>query len=247
MDHWVLILGFSFAFLVAGTVKGISGLGLPMTALGLITLFVDPRTAVSLILLPMIITNAWQLYRLGEIVRAVKSYWPFAVVLCLVVGVTPFLFGNASDRLLYGVTGMVLLMFVAVNLSMSVPAIPNRFDKLAQVIFGLAAGVMGGLTAVWAPPVVVYLTARRVSKDEFVRASGLLIFIGSIPLSIGYIQQGYLTGSSAGVSLAMLAPTMLGFTFGERIRNRLPAARFRQVLLFLFLGFGLNLLRKAFF
>ncbi len=99
---------------------------------------------------------------------------------------------------------------------------------------------------IWAPAVVVYLIARRAEKDEFVRVTGLLFLLGSLPLCIGFWQQGLLTGDLAVTSAAMIVPTLAGFALGEVIRRHLPADRFRTVVLLVFLVMGLNLLRRAF-
>jgi uncharacterized membrane protein YfcA len=113
------------------------------------------------------------------------------------------------------------------------------------VIAGILAGLMGGLTSVWAPPMAVYLAARHVPKTEFVRASGLLIFLGSLPLAAGYIHQGYLTGELTLISLALLVPAFAGFALGEALRQRMSEQTFRQALLVVFLLMGLNLIRRA--
>ena len=34
------------------------------------------------------------------------------------------------------------------------------------------AGVLGGLSSIWSPPVAMYLLARNVSKIEFIGATG---------------------------------------------------------------------------
>ena len=91
----------------------------------------------------------------------------------------------------------------------------------------------------------VYLTARQVPKDEFVRATGLLIFLGSVPLTIGYVLQGFLTLELAGVSVFLIGPTLLGFALGARVRTGLSNEVFRKVLLYVFLVLGLNMLRRG--
>ena len=77
------------------------------------------------------------------------------------------------------------------------------------------------------------------------RATGLLFLLGSLPLCIGFWQQGLLSGDLAVTSASMIVPTLLGFTLGEVIRRHLPAERFRRVVLLVFLVMGLNLLRRA--
>ena len=246
-DITTLLMLASAALLIAGTVKGLVGIGLPTTGIGLMTLVIDPRTAIALILMPMLVSNAWQVYRSGEVLAAFRRYLPFAVTLIAGVWITVALTSDAPDRVLFGVLGVAILVFVAVNATRFAPRLPDASDRPAQVGFGLIAGVMGGLTSVWAPPMAVYLAARRVPKDEFVRASGLLIFLGSLPLAAGYLREGFVTGPIFLLSLGLLIPTFLGFTAGEALRGRLSEDGFRRVLLGVFFLMGLNLLRRALF
>src|SRR3989344_3992864 len=48
-------------FLLAGTVKGVIGLGLPTVAMGLLGLAMLPPQAAALLLVPSTVTNLWQL------------------------------------------------------------------------------------------------------------------------------------------------------------------------------------------
>ena len=60
------------AFLTAGLVKGVVGLGLPAVAMALLGLAMPPIEAASLLIVPTIVTNIWQLYagpRLGAVTR----------------------------------------------------------------------------------------------------------------------------------------------------------------------------------
>ncbi len=233
------------ALLIAGTVKGLVGMGLPLTALGLITLFIDPRQGIAFVMIPMLASNAWQVWRAGHIWDALKRYLPFAVALAGSVGIAVFAFSGVSDSWIYAGLGGTLLVYVAISLRNIVPDLPDRHDRAAQIVAGLASGISGGLTSVWAPPMAMYLAARGVGKDEFVRASGLLILLGSIPFAVGYAALGFLDRPSVLLGLGLLVPTFAGFRLGEILRGRLSEAGFKKALLAVFVLIGLNLIRKA--
>lgn len=235
------------AMLIAGTVKGAVGLGLPTTGLALMSQVIDPRAAIALVLIPMLATNGWQVYRQGEILRALRTYSPFAVALVVMVVATVVLSRDAPDRILYGTLGVAILLFVLLSATRWSPRLPDRWDRRAQLIFGAVGGVLGGLTSVWAPAMAVYLAARRTPKAEFVRATGLLICVGGIPLALGYIGQGIMTVQTGLMSFGLLVPSLLGFTIGERMRNSMSEEAFRRGLLGVFLLMGLNLIRRAIF
>lgn len=247
LDGWVLAGLAAAAYLAAGAVKGLTGLGLPTAAIGLTSLFLGPRSAIALVILPMVLTNLWQLHRAGDIRGALWRYRLFGAVLAAMVFAAAMLSAEASERLLLAILGGVITGFCLINLTLALPPLPARYDRIAQALAGAAAGVFGGLTGVWAAPIALYLTARQTPPEEFVRASGLLIFIGSLPLAVSYGLNGFLTGELALASLGLLAPTFLGFALGEALRRRLSPALFRRVFLYVFLILGLNLLRRAVF
>jgi hypothetical protein len=54
------VIVVSGAFLIAGAVKGVIGLGLPTVSLGLLTVALDLQTAMALLVVPSLVTNLWQ-------------------------------------------------------------------------------------------------------------------------------------------------------------------------------------------
>jgi len=233
-------------YFLAGTVKGTIGIGLPTTSISLLGQLYDPRVAIALAIFPILITNIWQVYRTGEVKRTLRTYWPYAVVLAVVLWVFTGFSARISTTSLVFVLGCVVVLFALSSLFFHPPELPKRFDRLGQVVGGALSGILGGLTAIWAPPMVIYFLARRLDKDDFVRASGVLLFVGSVPLLFGYLQNGLMTRDLALMSMAMIVPTLLGFALGEKIRHRVNAARFQKLILCLFLVMGLNLIRRSF-
>ncbi len=245
MEPWLIASLSVLSLLIAGTVKGAMGLGLPTTAIALLTLFLEARTAIGLMVLPILFSNAWQTWRSGDTLRALSTYRWFAVTTALGVAATLWFSRNAPEEFLLGVLGAVMLLFVMVNLTKWRPMIPDGLDRRFQIGLGLAAGIMGGLTSVWAPPLAIYLAARGVKKDEFIRVSGLMFLLGGIPLAVGYFLRGAFVGQQGLLSLLMILPTFVGFTVGEHLRGRMSETLFRQFLLLVFFLMGLNLLRRA--
>ena len=58
LPNVLLITG---TFILAGLVKGTTGLGLPTVAMGLLGLAMPPVQAAALLLVPSLVTNVWQL------------------------------------------------------------------------------------------------------------------------------------------------------------------------------------------
>jgi len=171
MQESLIIAGIVIYFL-AGVVKGTLGIGFPTAAIAMFSLFVDARSAVAYVVIPMCVTNIWQIYR---------------------------------------------------------------------------SGIMGGLAGVWAPMIITYLYARRVSPAEFVQAVGVFLLLGSLVLLVGLSHTGVINTGNAPFSAFLVLPALLGFSIGEQLRAGLDRETFEKIILVFFLVIGLNLFRRAVF
>ena len=72
-------------FLLAGFVKGVIGLGLPMVSLGLLTVALDLPTAMALLVVPSFVTNLWQSVAGGNAKIILHRLWPFLVTATVTV------------------------------------------------------------------------------------------------------------------------------------------------------------------
>jgi len=223
------------------------GIGLPTLSISIMAQFVDPRVAIALLLVPALVTNSWQIYRGGEVRRSAKLLWPFALAMIVTMYLSALLAPFVSQRLLTGGIGVMGVLWAGTSLIKRPMQIPDALDGPFQILAGLVSGAIGGLTSIWSPPMVMYLLARHNDKEDFVRFTGFLILCGSVPLVLGYISNGLLTGQLALISAIMVLPTLLGFSAGERLRQRLDGQQFQKVVLCIFCLMGLNLIRRAVF
>jgi len=204
-----------------------------------------PRQAIILTLGPIFLINLWQIFRAGEVLAALRRYAPFAICLFGFLLVTAQFSQGVSGRTLSFALGGSVSLFALVQLFLRPPELPEKYDLPAQIIAGTIAGIMGGMTAIWGPPVLIYLIARRTPKDEFIRATGLLLTLGAIPLLYSYWSSGLLAGSNIWLSALMTLPALIGFAIGERFRGRLNGPAFQKTVLVMFFLLGLNILRRA--
>ena len=69
------------AFFIAGIVKGVIGIGLPTTAITIMTFFISPLTALGLNLIPMTVSNIWQFSKADNYKALFNDYKYFAFFL----------------------------------------------------------------------------------------------------------------------------------------------------------------------
>jgi len=70
-------------FALAGMIKG-AIVGLPAVAMGLLTLFISPFQAATLLIVPSMVTNVWQLFAEGYVLRLVRRFW--SLLIGIIVG-----------------------------------------------------------------------------------------------------------------------------------------------------------------
>ncbi|GIR60723.1 MAG: hypothetical protein CM15mP66_01710 [Pseudomonadota bacterium] len=62
LDFLTLTIMVSVIFLLAGTIKGTLGVGLPTTSVSVMALFLPPKIAIALVVFPILVTNFRQFF-----------------------------------------------------------------------------------------------------------------------------------------------------------------------------------------
>lgn len=242
---WLVVAVVVGAFLAAGTVKGIIGVGLPMIAVPLIASTTSPAQAIALASMPVVVSNAWQALHGGHSGTCLRRFWPMltAVVAGTFIGVR--ILATIDARIVSGILGVVLVVFTVLQFLPRTLVLGPRGERWLGPPLGLIGGVLGGLSSLFGPLLIIYLVALRLPKDIFVAAVALLFFTGSLPLFLGLVANGILTPHQILLSALSALPVIAGLVIGRLLRRRVPQARFEKVLFAVLIVIGLNLIRRA--
>ncbi len=233
--------------LAAGFVKGAVGFALPMIMISGLSSFLAPEIALAALILPTVAANLWQALRDG-ILAALASARRFAVYIGIVL---VFIAGSAQlvrvlpDWMLYLILGVPVTLFALAQLSGWRLHLRPEHRRRAEVVIGSVAGFIGGLSGVWGPPTVAYLTAIDTPKTEHVRVQGVVYGAGALVLLAAHLKSGVLNAGTAPLSLALLVPAMVGMFAGFRVHDRLDQEKFRRATLAVLVLAGLNLIRRG--
>lgn len=244
MDFWQVAI-LVVIFLAAGMSKGVFGIGMPTFLIGCLTMMYAPRMAVAMILLSLIASNIRQAFRGGNPVLILRRHSVFCVFACVSMFLVAYFGGRVPDAPLMILVGIAMVLFAATSLVADVPALRPSWNIPAQGIAGVLSGVLGGLSAIWGPPLVIYLMSLKLEKNMLIQTMGVIFLAQSLFLTAGFVASGELTWAIAGVGAAMLVPTFTGLMLGERMREHLDTRQFMRGFLILFLVLGLNLIRRG--
>lgn len=215
-------------FLFAGAVKGVTGMGLPTVAMGLLGLVMPPVAAAALLLVPSLVTNVWQLFAGARLLPLIQRLWPMllGIVIATIAGTSALTAENGGWTEL--ALGGALVIYSGVSLLAWQPSVPAHYESWLSPAIGVVTGAVTGATGVFVIPAVPYLQALGLSKDELVQALGLSFTVSTIALALGLARGGALEfGTSATSALAVL-PALFGMWLGQKIRSRIDAVAFRR-------------------
>ena len=230
--------------LLAGFVKGAVGFAMPMIMISALGSFLTPDMALAALIGPTLMANLWQALRKG-IGSALQSALRFRRF--LLVGLV-FLIGSAQLFRILPVQVLFLLIgtpVVLFSITQLMGWRPRFSGGLAEVILAAIAGFSGGLSGVWGPPTVAYLTAMDTPKTEHVRVQGVIYACGAVALLMAHIQSGVVRAETVPMTLAMLVPAAVGMWIGVRLHDRMDQERFRTATLGVLVLVGLNLIRRG--
>ena len=219
-----------FVFAIAGMIKGTIGLGLPAVSMGLMSLVIAPVQAAALLIIPSMVTNIWQLFAEGQVLRLIKRFW--TLLLGIIVGSIWSIFptlgqSNLHSEALLG--GMLALYGVYGLCAKQMPNLSTK-EKYLSPIVGYLGGALTVATGVVVIPVVPYLQALNLKRDDLVQSLGLAFTTSTLCLAGFLATQTQSMGDlNYPWSFLALVPALIGMWLGKKIRYAISEQRFRQV------------------
>ena len=232
-------------FLIAGTVKGVIGLGLPTVSLALLTVAVGLPEAMALMLMPSFITNVWQSMVGGNGTVILRRLWPFLLTAALMVGAGSVALTQLDLHWLSALLGGLLITYAAVSLAGYRFEIAVGQEVWIGPLAGSVNGILTGMTGSFVVPGVMYLQAIGLPRDMLIQAMGMLFTVSTLALAIALQDNGFLTVELGSLSMAALLPAIIGMVIGQRFRRRLPELLFRRVFFIALLLLGVYIIASA--
>lgn len=238
-------LGLLAVQLVAGGVKGVLGIGLPLVSVPLLSQVMPVPTAIAVMTLPILVSNLYQGLDRQLVRPTLRRFWPMILTAMLTCLASAQLLVALDAQTTYVTLGLIVMTFALFSLVGDRLTLPPRLERPLGPVVGLLAGALGGLSNFFGPPIIVYLVSLKLSKDAFVCAVGLAFVAAGLPLWGTLAAEGVLGTAELIASAAFILPVMLGVLLGQRIRAVVPQRGFRLALLVVLLLTGANLVQRG--
>ena len=244
MQDSLLIL-VAAAFLLAGFIKGVIGLGLPTVSMGLLAVTMSPGQAIAIVIVPAIVTNIWQTFGGPYLRDIIRRLWP------LMVGTVIGIWLNAGlltgPYAPYGTVflGALLVIYAITGLSKLHFKVARRDEKWIGGIVGLITGVVSAATGVQVIPSMPFMQAIGMEKDELVQALGVFFTVATVALAFNITASGLLTAATALPGAIAMVASFAGMFIGQAVRTRMHPEEFRRWFLVALILLGLYIAGNA--
>ena len=218
----ILILG--------GLVHGTLGVGFPLVATPLLALIVDVRSAIVLILLPILSVNVVNVVKGGRWKESIGRYWPLAVygVIGSVLGTRLLIVTDPEPyKLLLAV--MVLVYLNVDRFGLKLNWVRTR-PGIAMAIFGTLGGLLAGTVNVMLPPLIIFALEMGLAPTAMVQVFNFCFFFGKASQAVVFAQAGVLTGPILLSTLPLAGVSLIALLIGMRIRERVNQDTYRSWL-----------------
>lgn len=242
-----IVIWCASALFLAGIVKGILGIGVPVVSISLLSLVINIPMAVSLLPVPILLSNLWQSLTSGQVANTFKRFGILIVALIIGTFAGARLLVDIDQRMLIGIVGAAVLTFAVSAHFPRYLRLGRHAERWLGVPIGFLAGVLGGMTTFFGPPLIMFLFALNLEKDQFVGTISTVYLCAAIPLAVALGMFGIMGPEGYLWSTVAAVPLLLGLLVGQWLRTRISQSAFRRGLLLMLLVVGVRLIYRAVF
>ena len=233
MDSYAMLAATAGAFLLAGFVKGVIGLGLPTVAIGLLGLMMTPAQAAAIMVVPALITNVWQAAVGGSLLPLVRRIWPMLIGICIgtFIAAAWLPSGNSGQATVW--LGLALLIYAGLGLIRIEFTVSLRAERWLSLPVGALTGAVTAATGVYVLPGTPYLHALQFDRHQLVQVLGVSFTVSTVMLGAALMHAGEMGVSLAWPVVVAIAASLTGMWLGQMVRGKVREQTFR---LWFFLG-----------
>jgi uncharacterized membrane protein YfcA len=219
------------AILLGTVVKAITGMGFPLIAIPVISLFVSVEDAVCVVALPNVVMNAALSWRMRGASPHTRDLPVLGVTAIVGAVLGTWLLVNLPEQLLMGGLSLVVLAYVGNRMVRPERFLAPATTRCWSPVVGLGVGVLQGAVGIPGPLLAAWIHAYGLIPNAFVLSISLLFLLsGGAQLAV-LVDNGMVSGPRLWIALAAI-PLVLGvIPVGERLRDRLDRNRFDRFVL----------------
>jgi uncharacterized membrane protein YfcA len=230
-----IILLSTCIFLLASLVHGSIGFGFPMIATPLLALFMDIQSAIMITLIPTLLMNIVSIaseanFKVTEFIEALKRHFLLATYALIGTILGTYILIQSNSEIFKVLLAFAILVYlVSDHIKLNMPWL-LEYPRMTKLFFGLSAGVLGGLTNVMAPILIIYSIESKKSKRDIIQAANMCFLFGKITQIFLFTFAGKFTFNEFSISSLMFIVSAIGIAFGIQIKKKIKADNYIKLL-----------------
>lgn len=233
MSHETILV-ILFAVSAGALVKGLSGLGLPMVAVPLMAGFLGVEHSVALMVVPMMVTNMWQLCTYRSHAVAFPNMPSVIAISVFGVAVGSWILASVPDQWLIGLLAVWLGLYL-ISLALHYePRIEGRHGRWLSFVIIWFAGFMQGAIGAAGPVIGPYVHALRLRKGAYVFTVSVLFQIFGITQIVALAWHGVLTLDRLYEGALACLPVLIVMPLAMRVSGKFTTRGFELMLMAIF-------------
>jgi len=246
-----IILISACIFFLAALVHGSIGFGFPMVATPLLALIMDIQSAIIITLIPTLLMNIITVaseahYNIQAFIDAFKRHYLLATYALIgtVFGTLVLIYSN-SELFKVLLAFAILIYLVSDQIKLNMPWLAH-YPRSAKLIFGLSAGLLGGLTNVMAPVLIIYSLELKKSKQDIIQASNICFLFGKVTQISLFTFSAKFTLNELSISSLMFIVSAVAIALGIQIKKRIKIEIYIKLLKLLLFSLAMIILIQFF-
>jgi hypothetical protein len=242
-----LIVLLTVSLVIAGLVKGVIGVAMPIVAFPLLSMLVDVQTAVMLLSVPLVLSNIPQALEGGLVMQTLWRLAPVLVGMIPGVWIGVALLLNFDPAVAKIVAGASIILVAA--LILFAPRLQIRQGMVGPVGLGagFCGGLLGGIAALSGPLVFIFLLAKGLSGRAFTKEASMFLVVSSVLLAAALTASQRFDWRDVLISTLATAPVVAGMLVGQKVRDAVPAEAFKKLVVLAVLLSGAQLVWNGMF
>ena len=224
------LIVFSIIIFFSSLVHGSIGFGFPMIATPLLAMVTDMKTAILYIAIPTLLINLISIFSEGNFLQAVKRFYPLALIGMIgsAIGTQILIYSSSELFKLLLAFSIFLYLFIQ-KFKIQMHWIREK-KIISMVVFGLFAGIIGGLTNVMASILIIYSLESKHTKKEVIQSTNLCFLFGKVIQIVLFTLHGSFNQELLTISFNSLVVVAVAMFIGLKVKDKIPQESYKKVV-----------------
>lgn len=242
---WAALTIIALALGAGALCKGATGVGLPLVALPILAVFLGVHEAVAILTVPIIATNAWQVWRHRDRNGAVGFLLPMALTGAVGVALGTTFLRVVPARGLALTLGVLLAVYIVLRLTRPALAMSEPKARRAAAGTGLLAGALQGASGLSGPVLLSFFHALHLPRESYIFSISLVYSSLSLAHVPALAVAGLYSWTTLMLGLFALLPVVLLMPVGMWLGRHLSQAVFDRIILVIMAVMSLRLIQQG--